>query len=73
LEDHIVEAIRNDKFHIYSVKNIDEAIEIMTGLKAGIMNSRGKYPRGTFHYRVQKALEKLSKEEETKRRNRKRR
>lgn len=73
LEDYLVEAVRNEKFHIYSVKNIDEAIEIMTGLKAGSMNSRGKYPRGTFHYRVQKALEQLSKEEETKKRNRKRR
>ncbi len=73
LEDNIVEAVRKGDFKLYAVDNLDQAIEIMTGLKAGEMNSRGKYPRGTFHYRVQKALENLSKDEETKKRNRKRR
>ncbi len=73
LQDSIVESVRKGDFSIYAVENIDEAIEIMTGLKAGKANSQGKYPRGTFHYRVQKALETLSKEEESTRKKRRRR
>jgi lon-related putative ATP-dependent protease len=73
LSDEVVQAVRKGNFELYAIDNIDEAIEIMTGLKAGKANSKGKYPRGTFHYRVQKALETLSKDEETKRRTTKRR
>ncbi|KAF2956724.1 hypothetical protein AS160_03945 [Marinitoga sp. 38H-ov] len=34
LNNEIEEAIKDEKFHIYAVKNVDEAIEIMTDKKA---------------------------------------
>jgi predicted ATP-dependent protease len=52
LRDEVVDAARNGRFAIYAVENIDEAIEIMTGQKAGARRSAGDFPRGTFNRRV---------------------
>jgi len=35
LNDEVIEAVKEGKFHIYAVKTIDEGIEILTGMKAG--------------------------------------
>lgn len=45
----VVEAIEQNKFHIYSVKRIDEGIEILTGVKAGEKGKDGQYPAGTVN------------------------
>ena len=34
LDDEVVSAVRDGKFHIYPVKIIDEAVEILTGVRA---------------------------------------
>jgi hypothetical protein len=34
------------------VETVDEAIEILTGMKAGARGDRGGFPRGTFNRRV---------------------
>lgn len=56
LEDEVVEAVKNGKFHIYAIKTIDEGIEILTGMKAGERDESGKFPEGTFNYFVEKNL-----------------
>jgi len=63
LKDEINEDIKNGKFHIWTIDNIDEAIELMTDYKAGIPDENGEYPEGTFYYYVSENLKKLSKEE----------
>ncbi len=40
LKDEVVEAVRNGTFHIYPVKTVDEAIELLTGVKAGLIEGR---------------------------------
>lgn len=35
LNDEIVEAVKNHRFHIYAISTIDEGIEILTGVPAG--------------------------------------
>ncbi|MFN3284366.1 MAG: hypothetical protein ACK40Q_09070, partial [Pseudothermotoga sp.] len=45
-------------FHIWAIENIDEAIEILTGQKAGKMTRSGNYERGSVNDRVVKALKK---------------
>ena len=35
LKEEVVEAVRAGKFNVYSVKTIDEGIEVLTGAKAG--------------------------------------
>ena len=56
LDDEIVEAVRDGKFHIYAVKTVDEGISILTGIPAGERGEDGKYPEGTINYLVEKKL-----------------
>lgn len=52
LRDEVVDAVRERRFAIYAVENVDEAIEILTGQRAGARRSAGGFPRGTFNRRV---------------------
>jgi lon-related putative ATP-dependent protease len=49
LRDEIVEAVRNEKFHIYSVATIDQGISLLTGKNAGEKLEDGTYPEGTVN------------------------
>ncbi len=72
LTDEIIKAVEEGKFHIYGVKNIDEGIEILTGMPAGDKKEDGTYPEKTINYLVDKklryynkAISKHAKEQET--------
>jgi len=56
LDEKVVEAVKKGKFHIYPVANINEGIEILTGLKAGERDSRGMFPKNTVNYFVDRRL-----------------
>ncbi|MFA6637216.1 MAG: ATP-binding protein [Candidatus Omnitrophota bacterium] len=60
LSDEVIEAVEKKKFHIWSVKTIDEGVEILTGKKAGKKDKKGRYPRGTINYLVDKKLKEYS-------------
>ncbi|HEX3674102.1 MAG TPA: ATP-binding protein [Rhizomicrobium sp.] len=55
LRDDVVEAARKGRFAIYAVEHVDEAIEILSGMKAGKRRDGG-FPRGTFNRRVAERL-----------------
>jgi ATP-dependent Lon protease len=61
LSHEIIEAVRQKKFHIYAVKNVDEGLELLTGMKCGERTKTGKYPKGTLNHLVVERLEKLSR------------
>ena len=61
LTDEIVESCKNGLFTIYAVSNIDEGIEVLTGVPAGKRNKSGDYPAGTVNYLVNEKLKKYSK------------
>ena len=56
LNDEVIQAVEEGKFHIYPVKTIDEGIEVLTGVAAGVADAEGNYPSGTIHYRVNQKL-----------------
>ena len=60
LSDEVVESVKEGKFHVYSVSNLDEGIEILTGVPAGKRNSEGKYPAGTIKYLAYEKLKKYN-------------
>jgi lon-related putative ATP-dependent protease len=62
LRRDVVEAVARGEFHIYAVENIDEGIELLTGLPAGKANGNGKYPEGSVNYLVQKKLMEMADE-----------
>jgi lon-related putative ATP-dependent protease len=60
LRHDVVEAVDKAKFHVYSVKTVDEGIGILTGKKAGGLKTNGSYPRGTINYLVNEKLKELA-------------
>lgn len=61
LSDEIIEAVKNKKFHIYSVSTIEEGIEVLTGVPAGKKDKDGHFPAGTINYLVYEKLKKYAK------------
>lgn len=60
LSDEVIDSVRKGKFHIYSVRTIDEGIEILTGVPAGKKDKNGNFPLGTINYLVSERLKKFS-------------
>ena len=61
LNDEVVEAVKNKKFHIYAISTIEEGIEILTGVPAGKKDKNGKFPAGTVNHLVYEKLKKYAK------------
>ncbi len=49
LKPEVIEAVRDGKFHIWTVESVDEAIEVVMKRKAGRVGKRGTYPKGTVN------------------------
>ncbi len=60
LREDVVEAIKEGKFHIYSVGTIDEGIEVLTGVEAGEPDAEGNYPEGSVNQLVQSRLDEMA-------------
>ncbi|MBI3195425.1 MAG: AAA family ATPase [Ignavibacteriae bacterium] len=61
LRRDVIEAVNAGKFRIYSVKTIDEGIEILTGKKAGTKNKKHLFTKGSVHFLVDKTLTKYAR------------
>ncbi len=60
LKKEVVRAIADGKFHIYAVKHIDEGIELLTGVVAGVKDAEGYYPKGTINCLVDEKLKSIA-------------
>jgi predicted ATP-dependent protease len=58
LKKDVINAVKNGKFHIYQVSTVEEGIEILTGVAAGIPDEEGNFPEGTVYSMVQEKLKK---------------
>ena len=56
LRHDVVEAVAQQKFHIYPVSTVDQGIELLTGLPAGERDENGLFPDGTINQRVEVRL-----------------
>jgi predicted ATP-dependent protease len=56
LREAVADAAGKARFAIYAVDSFDEAIEVLTGLEAGVRKNRRGFARGTFHRRVSDVL-----------------
>ncbi len=56
LTREVVDAVKEGLFHVYEVKQMDEAVALLTGLDAGEVRADGTFPPGTFNALVQAAL-----------------
>ncbi|MCL4559503.1 MAG: AAA family ATPase [Chloroflexi bacterium] len=60
LKEEVVDAVRLGQFHIWSANTIDEGIEILTGVKAGVRDQEGNFEPGSVNDRVNQRLHTLA-------------
>jgi len=63
LKPKVIEAVREDRFHIYPISSIDEGVEILTGVEAGKRGKDGSFPDNTVNGRVHTKLMYLMREQ----------
>lgn len=56
LRKEVIDAVRHRRFHIYRVSTVEQGIEILTGVPAGLPDGEGTYPADTVYGRVQRKL-----------------
>ena len=61
LREDVRQAVKENRFAIYSVATIDQMMELLTDKKAGVKDKINHYPQGTINYLVQKRIDKLNK------------
>jgi len=57
LREDILKAVDEGMFHIYAIDTVDDGIEILTGVPAGVPDKNGNYPKNTVNAMVKKSLE----------------
>ncbi|MFQ5353788.1 MAG: Lon protease family protein [Thermodesulfobacteriota bacterium] len=61
LKKEVRDAVDKGQFAIYSINDINDGIEILTGTDAGERGVDGKYPAGTVNRKVEDRLRQLAK------------
>lgn len=60
LRREVVEAVASGKFSVYAVATVEEALELLTGMPAGVRGPEGQYPEGTLYGKVARRLEEMA-------------
>jgi lon-related putative ATP-dependent protease len=60
LRQDVIEAVEQERFHVYSVETVDQAIELLTDVPAGERDAEGRFPEGSFNQRVEAQLIELA-------------
>ncbi len=61
LRDDVVAAVAAGTFHVYAASTIDEAIELLTGVEAGVPSTMGNYPPDSVNGRVALRLHEFAR------------
>ncbi len=62
LRPDVIEAVRDDRFRVYPVTSIEQGIEILTGLPAGLRGPDGRFPADSVNHRVEARLIALAEQ-----------
>jgi lon-related putative ATP-dependent protease len=60
LKEEVVEAVRKGEFHVWPVRLVDEGIEVLTGVKAGVKQEDGTYEQGSVNHLVNERLREFA-------------
>ena len=58
LREDVVDALCDDKFHIIAIDHVDEGIELLTGVPAGVLSDSGHYPHNSVYGAVEVRLDR---------------
>ena len=61
LKKEVIDAVKNNEFHIYAVGHVDEGIEILTDMEAGTLDKDGEYPDNTINGLITKKLKEMNR------------
>ena len=61
LRNDVIQAVRQNKFHVWGIQTIDEGIPLLTNLQAGWRQTDGSYPDGTLNQLVSARLADFTK------------
>ncbi len=56
LRDDVVQAVRDGRFHVWSVETVDEGIEVLTGMRAGERDAQGLFAPESVNGLVEASL-----------------
>lgn len=59
LDERVIKAVREGKFHIYPVTHIGEAMELLTGMPVGRRRKDGSFTKGSLFEKVDNRLHEL--------------
>ena len=60
LSEEVVQAVKEGKFHVYAIANIEEGMEILTGVPCGKKDANGHFPAGSINYLAYEKLKKYA-------------
>ena len=60
LRQEVLDAIGAGQFRLYAIEDVDQAIEILTGVSAGAPDAEGNYPADSINGRVQARLRRFA-------------
>ncbi|WP_426414865.1 AAA family ATPase [Aestuariirhabdus sp. LZHN29] len=60
LRQEVIDAVAAERFHIYAVGEVDEAMELLTGVNAGIVDESEAYPEGSINALATTRLREIS-------------
>jgi len=60
LDQGIVDAVKEGKFHVWPISTIEEGLAVLTGMEAGVLQEDGTYPEGTLFRKVDDRLKNIS-------------
>lgn len=61
LKDELIEAVKNGEFSIYPITTVEDAVQILTGVKAGRTLANGGYEANTVFGIVERKLKEMRK------------
>lgn len=62
LKKAVIDAVRKEQFHIYAVEDVNDGIEILTGIPAGVRDEAGDFPEESINRRVEDRLRLMAKQ-----------
>jgi hypothetical protein len=52
----VTAAVRDERFHVYAVRSVDDGLAVLSGREAGDLLPDGRYPEASFNEAVRQAL-----------------
>ncbi len=61
LKAEIIQAVKDEKFSIYPIDKIEDAIPLFFGLEAGTMNADGTFTNDSLFFKIDSKLQEFAK------------